>query len=395
MNNRRIWVLVVSLLMLTAAFAISTAGCGTTGAIAYDCNYPLVGRMSHDGQHDACCHIDACPCHCLNDPCPDESAKACDAGADAAMPDGGTSSCDGTCVPIPPAGGWEGPYLLSLSPAGTTPACPEDAPSIAYQGYDGLNAPPASCGACSCSASSGGCAPPPSFTTSSKSCGDGSGMITPFDAPLAWDGSCTAKDCISPAPTCAHPMSVQSLTAEPVVLTDQGCIPSIVTAQDSSAPTWTTTALACAGMPTKGLLCSDPGTMCVASAATSTFAMCLYHQSDVSCPPAYPAKHLVFSGFDDERACSACACSAPAGSACTATLNVFKDSDGTCSVPLLSDPVSSSGQSCFDLMPAGLPLGSKTVTDLAYQPGTCVPSGGEPVGTVEPSGPATICCLSS
>ena len=394
MRNHRIWILVVSLSLLAATVGIGVAGCGDTGGIVYDCNYPLVGRMSHDGQHDDCCHVDACPCHCLNDPCPDESAKACDAGTDAAVTDGGTSSCSGSCEPLPPAG-WDGPFLLSLSPEGTAPACPADAPVVAYQGHDGLNVPPASCGACSCSAPSGTCAPPLSLATSSKPCGDLSGMTTPFDGPAAWDGSCTANDCISPAPSCAHPMSVQSLTAEPLILTEQGCTPLIGVAQDASAPSWTTAVLACRGTPTLGLLCSDPAKMCVQAAAPPEFAMCIYHEADVSCPGAYPEKHLVYAGFDDQRACSACACSAPVGSNCTATLSVFKDAGCTAQQLLLSDPVSSSGPACFDLVPAGLPLGSKTLTALAYQAGTCTPSGGEASGTVEASGPSTFCCLMS
>jgi len=48
---------------------------------------------------------------------------------------------------------------------------------------------------------------------------------------------------------------------------------------------------------------------------------------------------------------------------------------------------------CPDLVPAGLPLGSKTVTALAYQAGNCLPSGGEPSGTVEAAFASTFCCL--
>ena len=122
--------------------------------------------------------------------------------------------------------------------------------------------------------------------------------------------------------------------------------------------------------------------------------MCIYHEADVSCPDAYPDKHLVYAGFDDQRTCSSCACSAPVGSSCTAALSVFKD--GACSVPLLGSlPISSSGPACVDLVPAGLPLGSKTVTALAYAAGNCMPSGGEASGTVEASGPSTFCCLMS
>ena len=394
MRTRPTWILLVSLPLLAAIPAMVTAGCEEGPTIIYSCNYPIVGRVSRDGlSGDACCHIDPCPCHCLNDPCPDESAKACDGGTEP-PPDGGTSSCSGECVPLPPLGGWEGPILLSLSPEGTETACPPEAPVVGYQGHDGLNVPSTSCGTCSCSASSGSCAPPLTLTASSAPCIGVGAVTSPFDGPAAWDGTCTAQDCISQDPACNHALSVQSLTAAPLVLMEQGCTPSLVIPLSLSTPSWTTAVLACRGLATSPLGCNDPGQACVPAAVPPDFSVCIYHEADVSCPDAYPDKHLVYAGFDDQRACSACACSAPIGSSCTAALSVFKDGD--CSVPLLgSVPISSSGSACFDLLPAGLPLGSKTVTALAYAPGACTASGGEASGTVEASGPSTFCCLMS
>ena len=381
MLNRRTSILVASLMLLAAMPSVLTAGCGDPNV--YGCDHPIAGRRAHDGQFDACCYIDSCPSECVNEPCVHVVGR--DAGADA------NSSCPGTCVPVLPPEGWEGPGLFWIGPEGTAPACPADVPVVAYEAHVGLITPPTSCGACSCSASAGDCAPPLSFTASSKSCGGGSGMLTPFDGPPAWDGSCTAKDCISPAPTCAHPMSVQSLTAGPLVVTEQGCMPSTAIAPDPGTPSWTSAVLACRRGGFVDLGCDDPGETCLPFVAPPEFTICLFHTSDVSCPDTYPEKHLVYDGIDDQRTCSACACSAPAGSSCTASLNVFKDS--ACSMPLLTSTVGSSGAACVDLVLAGLPLGSKTITNLAYQPGSCVPSGGEPSGTVEPAGPATFCCV--
>ncbi len=389
MNIRRAWIFLASLSLLATVPAMVIAGCGE-GAILYGCNYPLVSRLSNDGYRDACCDITPCPCHCLNDPCPDESAKACDGGTEPAT-DGGTSSCTGECVTLPPFGGWEGPGLFWLGPEGSAPACPEQAPVVAYQGHEGLNVPSTPCGTCGCSASSGSCAPPLTLTASSKPCYAPGAVTSPFDAPAVWDGTCTAQDCISSDAGCNHALSVQSLTAAPLVLTEQGCTPSLVIPLSLSTPSWTTAVLACRGLATSQVGCSDPGQACVPSAVPPDFSMCIYHEGDASCPDAYPDKHLVYAGFDDQRACSACACSAPVGSSCTAALSVFKD--GACSALLLSVPISSSSPSCVDLAPAGLPLGSKTVTALAYAPGTCTPSGGEASGTVEASGPSTFCCL--
>ena len=381
MLNRRAPILLASLMLLSALPSVLTAGCGDS--TIYDCNHPVAGRRSHLGQPDGCCYIEACPDECVNDPC--LPIDRSDAGTDA------NSSCTGTCAPFLPPGEWKGPALLWIGPEGPAPACPADVPAFAYAGHGGLIAPPVSCGACSCAASAGDCAPPLTFTTSSKTCGGASGMITPFDGPAAWDGSCTANDCITPAPTCAHPMSIQSLTAGPLVVKEQGCISATAVAPDLGAPSWTTAVLACQRGPFLDLGCDDPGETCLPFVAPPEFTICLYHSLDVTCPDTYPDKHLVYKSFDDQRTCSACTCSAPVGSSCTGLLHVFED--GACSVPLLTQPVASSGAPCLDLMPTGVPLGSKTVTNLAYQPGSCVPGGGEPSGTVEPSGPATFCCL--
>jgi hypothetical protein len=386
LRTRRASILVASLTLLAAIPAVVTAGCGDATFIA--CNYPIEGRVDHNGSSDICCHVDPCPGHCLNDPCFEDDR---DAGMDATKPDGDPNACSGACVPLPPAD-WQGPVLLSLSPEGSERACPPQAPVIGYQGHEGLNVPPTSCGMCSCSASSGTCAPPVTLTASSKSCNAPGALTSAFNGPAAWDGSCTAHDCISQDPACSHGLSVQSFTAAPLAITEQGCTPSLVGPQAPSTPSWTTAVLACRGMVTSGLLCSDPGQTCVPAAMPPAFSMCLYQPADVSCPDTYPDKHLVYTGFDDQRTCSPCACSAPVGSYCTASLSVFKD--GACSVPLLTAPLSSLGPSCIEPSPAGLPLGSKTVTALTYAFGTCLPSGGEAAGTVEPSEASTFCCLS-
>jgi hypothetical protein len=62
-------------------------------------------------------------------------------------------------------------------------------------------------------------------------------------------------------------------------------------------------------------------------------------------------------------------------------------------MPFAVLPISSLKSSCVDLVPAGLPLGSKTVTALAYEAGKCMPSGGEASGTVLAAEASTFCCL--
>jgi hypothetical protein len=95
--------------------------------------------------------------------------------------------------------------------------------------------------------------------------------------------------------------------------------------------------------------------------------------------------------MDDGRSCTECACDPPEGSHCTATISIYKDD--ACSVPLpFVAPIDSSKAFCYDL-PTGGALGSKQLTPPLYQPGTCLPSGGEPTGQVDPVEPITFCCL--
>jgi hypothetical protein len=56
--------------------------------------------------------------------------------------------------------------------------------------------------------------------------------------------------------------------------------------------------------------------------------------------------------------------------------------------------IASTGQGCTNIMPPGLPLGSKEITNLEYHPGSCEPSGGETIGDIDPLGPPTVyCCI--
>jgi hypothetical protein len=172
-------------------------------------------------------------------------------------------------------------------------------------------------------------------------------------------------------------------------MTEQGCTPSVVGPQDFPDPSWMSAVLACRGTLDPLGACTDHGQTCV-SAIAPHFRMCIYSAGDQACPDTYPNKVLVYGGFSDTRACTACACGTPSGNKCTASLAVF--SDGACSIPESLDPIASDAPYCHDL-PAGTALGSKTVIGLTYQPGTCTASGGQPTGSVDPVNPSTFCCL--
>lgn len=128
-------------------------------------------------------------------------------------------------------------------------------------------------------------------------------------------------------------------------------------------------------------------------AGVEGFRACIAAPADVDCPASspYTEKHLFYGGIDDTRGCMPCTCGAPAGSICACSISIF--SDAACSVPLPLDVgVTSLAPSCHDV-PAGSALGSKSAGPSTYAPGACAPSGGEPMGTAVPTGPATFCCL--
>ena len=121
------------------------------------------------------------------------------------------------------------------------------------------------------------------------------------------------------------------------------------------------------------------------------FSLCLYREGERDCPPAWSIRHVFYENFDDSAACTPCTCSDPMGGVCSGLISVYQD--GGCSTPLVSYFTTSddSAATCTGVLP-GAALGSKEVTDVSYQPGSCAPSGGDPVGDPIPLQPSTFCC---
>jgi len=64
-----------------------------------------------------------------------------------------------------------------------------------------------------------------------------------------------------------------------------------------------------------------------------------------------------------------CTCGAPTGSACTATVSIYKGTDLTCSGQGLEQKaISSEGPVCLDMALPGQPLGSKSAGPTTYLP---------------------------
>jgi hypothetical protein len=119
--------------------------------------------------------------------------------------------------------------------------------------------------------------------------------------------------------------------------------------------------------------------------ALSPFSLCIYQVGDVACPSTgYTQKSLVYTGFTDDRGCSACGCDP---TACTGG-NVTVSPNATCGggVPN-AVPVACR----FDGIPPTFPYSAQITT--APTAGTCNPTGGQPGGAAVPTGATTVCCL--
>jgi hypothetical protein len=211
---------------------------------------------------------------------------------------------------------------------------------------------------------------------------------TSFDAPAGWSGACTAANPIAANQKCNGVNCVQSLTVAPLALTEAACGISVDPVAAKLPFTWGTEARSCHGVAYGP--CATPDEVC-APAAEPGFAQCLVQKGDNACPDRYTDRHVLYGGFSDTRECTPCACSAPVGGTCTAQLSVFKDN--ACSTLSSINGLSSTGPTCFDILPSGQTLGSKLAEAPVYAPGVCQASGGEPMGQVLPEGPSTYCCL--
>ncbi|MFO0759155.1 MAG: hypothetical protein U0359_21865 [Byssovorax sp.] len=310
-----------------------------------------------------------------------------DAGTgDASIP------CEGQCVPRRPVD-WNEPLLLWTGPGPDVPACPPQAAGESgYDWYGDLQAPPLTCGSCTCTASAGSCTLPEDFTVSSATCaGPQSGAeFTFFDAPAGWDGSCTSMDGIMGGKICDGLSCVQSITIAPLQVTEGGCMKVDPPPPEPVAPTWGKRAVVCPG--TTWGKCGGSAEECMPASAPG-FERCVSRAGVWACPEIshYSERHVLYTGFSDTRGCAPCSCGEPVGSSCFSSISIF--TDDACGVPIpFTVPIDALGPKCHDL-PAGTALGSKSAGPITYAPGICQPGGGGPIGAAEPLDPTTFCCL--
>lgn len=259
-----------------------------------------------------------------------------------------------------------------------------------YQGFVGVRdmtvAQP-SCPSCSCGPAA--CVLPESMSAGAATCPADGAEQTPFDAPPAWEGNCTAENAIAKDLSCGDlGPCVASLTVEAPIVAP--CAPVETGAVDIPDPEFGTLARECLIQPTpEGC---DLGEACIPKLPDG-FRACLFLPGDdpaYGCPEEVYTDRVVVYSLADSRACEPCGCGDPEGASCSALVSVFED--GECGSLLGTFPVTApQGKACFDL-PPGAALGSKEAKWTVDKLGNCPPSGGELKGSIALTGPVTLCC---
>ena len=338
----------------------------------------LLGIAGGTGGASACWNANRVDLYTCDDPCGNgQPGDTCD------NPCG---SCVGQCVPIPPLD-FEGPMIVYIGPQEGAPECPAHAPIKAYEGLGDLRDETFYCPPCKCSEPA--CVLPEGVTASDLSVcpNDPPGAtLTPFSAPVSWDGSCTSPGTVGPS-------QLGSVTIAPVTV--RPCEPIVDVVPDwDFYPLWNTFARACRGQVDNGR-CEDPALICMPTAEPPPpgFQQCIAAQAelgqDLTCPDTYPIQFTFYAGADDTRDCTECECQQQGQPNCSALVSIYQTT--TCSSLISANMIGTAVPLCSDVMP-GIQLQSIEASWLVNDPGTCTPTGGVPVGEVVPEGPKVFCC---
>jgi len=285
-----------------------------------------------------------------------------------------------SCVASAPAG-WEGPLELYLGP-GAAPPCTQNFAGPSYDGHNGLNAAPASCG-CSCQSAQGvQCsAVTISFadgaTCSAASLACASTTLSP--------STCTPIDERMNCPL-AVTVDMSAASSNP---SGGSCLPF----PSNSIPvaTWSTNGRACVSAVAPGGQSDCPGGSVCAPQSALPFqtGLCIAQSGDVACPTTgYTVKHVLFVAVDDTRGCSACGCGAVTGASCHGVVEVHASGGGggRCTsasvvqypLPYSCDAVQQPGDFFLAVNPTG---------------GICQPSLATATGMATPARATTFCCI--
>lgn len=272
--------------------------------------------------------------------------------------------------------GWLGPVAYWQAKVGEQSA-PPDCPDGYVEPSDlhtGLDAPDGDC-SCSC-------------TSTDQVCDKAASVSVFLD--LGCQTECSHASPLACTAISGCNGNQGTVLAEPP--TPSGTCEAKVTSHALEPVAWQYDARLCSLETAEMGSCAGSGELCTPT-PRPPFAsqLCVFRvvpegQDLPECPPAYPnARDPLYTSFTDERACSDCKCSPPAGGSCAGKLTL------------------STGQSCSNTFEYTLGSGCKQFaldkqpTQVGAQytlvPGSCgIASDTKPTGGAIPSGSATVVC---
>lgn len=291
-----------------------------------------------------------------------------------------------SCVDAAPAG-WTGFVALFQGMPAAEPACPAAFPSVSpYKGND-MPSAPFTCGACSCGAPTGQtCDLPDLLQVMNAPCGQMATSVAPLPVPANWTGTCYGPSGWPAGQTCNGSPCNSSVMAPKATVTGGSC-PASGGAPNLMPVTWSVLGKACGDAPMGGGC--GAGVCQPKAAAPFEPGLCIYKASDNACPAgAFSQKHVFYEGADDTRACGACSCNTPQGSACDATISVYTDA-GNNQCNTVGATFQAGGCGNLSGNPA---VKGRKATISAPMGGSCTPGVAIPSGTVTPTNATTFCC---
>jgi hypothetical protein len=149
---------------------------------------------------------------------------------------------------------------------------------------------------------------------------------------------------------------------------------------------WGTAAIGCTAPTPQANGCSADKTCLPVPQGPFGTQTCIYSSGDVSCPSGpYTTKTTYYSGALDNRSCTPCGY-VPSSLGCSATAILY--SDNKCAQELMT--VTDFTGTCMSL--PGSFSSAKLVSAAVSGTATCTATGGDPQGSIAPSGPMTVCC---
>jgi hypothetical protein len=308
---------------------------------------------------------------------------------------------DFMCTPPVPTD-WTGYFALFDGP-GPDPGCPATFPGGAgteYIGNASLQAPPAECSACTCSA------------PMNQTCVNPEGVIIQ-DAICGGSVNCSSEPPGLPLPPANNVCSVVGVfsdnattcgpDANATCTTGTGAcnVSAKVDAADASGGTctpqggvatkpgisWERIGHACGNPALTGAGCNG-NQICLPKAGGDFEAgVCIMRAGIEPCPPgSFTEQHVFHEATTDDRDCSECACGAPVGGACPTTVQLYSDNDCINLVATIA------AGDCEDI-PGNPEIRGRKLAPLGAPAGaSCTASGGDATGGVEPITATTFCC---